>query len=167
MSSCLWLQFRVLLCWQTWASFGYRAGSMAMWQGNRSIPGGYPPPGVFQHPLYAVHCLYVIIVHTSSLFGPLFVVICPSSSFVRCCMLLVFICVLLLFVCHHLYIIICCSLFFVCCCTSFIHHHILFIFIHTSLFICCHTPFIFICHHTSFVILHPLYIVPVAMYLEI
>jgi hypothetical protein len=54
------------------------------WQGNRSIPGRYPPPGVSQRPSYAVHRLYIVVVHMSSSFGPSFVVVHPLYVVIHC-----------------------------------------------------------------------------------
>jgi hypothetical protein len=139
MSSCSWWWFRVLLCWQMWASFSYRA--VAMWQSNRSIPGGYPPPGVSWHPSYTIHHSYIVVLHTSSSFSPLFVVVHPLLSFIHCCMLFVHCCTPFVFVCH-LYIIIVCMLLFV-------HHHCLvlhslsyIVIHHLSLFVHCCSSFI-------------------------
>jgi hypothetical protein len=149
MSSCSWWWFGVLLCWQTWASFGYRVGSAATWRGNGSIPGGYPPPGVSQHPSYAVHCLYVVVVHTSSSFGPLFIVVRPSYVVVRC--LYVIVRHSSSFVCHR------CS--YVVIIWSFVHRCMLFVVLRmlsyvvrmSSYTICLHL-YIVIC--TSSYILH-------------
>jgi hypothetical protein len=117
MSSCSWRWFGVLLCWQTWASFGYRAGSAATWRGNGSIPGGYPPPGVSQHPSYAVHRSYVVVVHTSLSFGPSFVIVCPSYVVVRCSYVIV----------HCLSSFVCCRRSYVVVVRSFIRRRTLFV----------------------------------------
>jgi hypothetical protein len=157
----------VLLCWQMWASFGYRAGSAVTWQGNRSIPGGYPPPGVSRHPSYAVHCLYLIVIRSF--------VHC-RTLFICCRMPFVFICTLLSFVCCHsyvvvrmslsfgpLYVVVHCSLFFVHCCTLFIVlctlfvcHRTPFVFVLCTLFVRHCTPFVFVRCHTLFIILRML-----------
>jgi hypothetical protein len=108
---------RGVLCWQTWASFGYRVGSAATWWGNGSIPGGYPPPGVSQRPSYTVHHSYVVVVRTSSSFGPSFVVVRPSYVVVCCSYVVVR--RSSSFVCHHrLYVVVV---------RSFVRHRMLFI----------------------------------------
>jgi hypothetical protein len=143
----------VLLCWQTWVSFGYRAGLAVTWQGNRSIPGGYPPPGVSRRPSYAVHRSYIVVICTSSSFGPSFVVV--RRSYVRCTL---FCLRMLSFVCHRLYVIVVWS--FVRRRTLFIVLHTLLYVVRTLLFVCCCTlfvchrmPFIFVRCRTSFVVL--------------
>jgi hypothetical protein len=72
---------------------------------------------------YAVRlCLYVIVVCMSLLFGPLYIVIHHSLSFVCCHML---------FVRHCLYVVVRCSY-------VIIHHSSLYVVIHhSSSFVCC------------------------------
>jgi hypothetical protein len=153
----------VLLCWQTWASFGYRAGSVVTWRGNGSIPGGYPPPGVSQRPSYAVHCSYIVVVRTSSSFSrsvlrSLSYVLRMLSYVVRTLSYIVR--TSLYAVCLHLYVVVRmlssfgpsyvvvrCSLSFVCCRTLFVRRHTPFVFVCTSSFVC---------HRTLFVVLRTL-----------
>jgi hypothetical protein len=151
MSSCSWQQFGVLLCWQTWASFGYRAGSAATWRGNGSIPGRYPPPGVSQRPSYAVHRSYVVVICTSSSFGPLFIVVrCSyvvvhrSSSFVRrrhsyvirmslfVCHCRLVLCTLSYIVHCPLYVVVCCSYVVVRCSYVIVRLLSLYVVVHRS-----------------------------------
>jgi hypothetical protein len=158
MSSCSWQRFGVLLCWQTWASFGYRAGSAVTWRGNGSIPGRHPPPGVSRRPSYAVHRSYVVVVCTSSSFGPSFVVVHRSSSFV--CR-------------RHSYVVVHMSLFvcrcrLVLCTSSYIIHCPLYIVVvRTLLYVVRMSSYAVRLCTLSYIVRHPLYVVPVAMYLEI
>jgi hypothetical protein len=143
----------VLLSWQTWASFGYRAGSAATWRGNGSIPGGYPPPGVSRRPSYAVHCSYVVVVCTSSSFSPSFVVVhcsyvvvCHLSSFVcRCCSYVV---VRMSLSFGPLYVVVHCSLSFVCCCTLFVCR-CLYVVVRCSYVIVCRSSLYVVVHRSS------------------
>jgi hypothetical protein len=173
-----WRRFGVLLCWQTWASFGYRAGSVATWWGNGSIPGGCPPPGVSRCPSYAIHCSYVVVVCTSSSFGPSFVVVCRLSSFVRRCRSYVIVRMSLSF--GPLYVVVHCSLSFVHCRTLFIHRcsyvvvcclyviiHCSYIVVRMSLYVVHTSSYAVHLCTLSYIVRRPSYVVPVAMYLEI
>jgi hypothetical protein len=117
-----------------------------MWWGNRSIPGGYPPPGVSQRPSYAVHRLYIIIIRSF---------VCRCTSFVRCCTLFVRCCCLYVvviqsFVHHRTLFIILCMLSYVVCMLSYVICTL-------SYTICLHLYVII--HCLSSFVRHPLYVI--------
>jgi hypothetical protein len=122
-SSCSWWQFRVLLCWQTWVSFGYRAGVMGVY------PVGIPLQGSpsalhmlfvcclsFVHHLFIECCLYIVRLSF----------VCCHTSFIHCLYVVIrhLYAIRLSSFIHRLYIVVCHSSLYI------VVHHLLFFIFH-------------------------------------